>query len=133
MRRVVFQCLSAVGVLIAAAVLDLGPSAAAAYIPVSDAGPFSGLGSDPVDEPPAGPIDPNPDRDRGPTPAGYLQGGGGIAPSGGNASSSSSPAAGVPTRAELPADGLVVYFREPAASTHLSALIDPLLDPPRRA
>lgn len=133
MRRVAFQCVSAVGVLIAAAVLDLGPTARAAYIPVSDPASSVGLGSGPVDAPPAAPIDPNLDRDRVPVPAGHLQGGGGMAPSGGNSSSSSTPVAGVLSRAELPADGLVAYFREPAAAIQLSAFIDSILDPPRRA
>ena len=131
MRRVVFQCVSAFGVLLAAAVLDLGPSARAAYIPVSGICDSHGLGSGPADEPPTNPTDPNLDRE--PTPAGHLQGGGGMAPSGGNSSSSSTPVAGVLSRSELPADGLVVYFRAPTGSLQLSAFIDSILDPPRRA
>jgi hypothetical protein len=119
--------------MIAAAVLDLGPAARAAYITVSDLASSTGPGSGPIDDDTNPPIGPHLDRDPGPAPAGHLPGGGGMAPSGGNSSPSSSPAAGVLTGPELPADGLVVYFREAAASLKLSIFIDSILDPPRRA
>lgn len=128
-RRIVLQFVSAVGVLLIAAVLDFGPTASAAYISV--AGDTASAGSVPTDDTPQNPTDPN--FDRTPIPVGHLQGGGGMAPSGSGPSSGSAPAVGILPRTELPADGLVVYFREPAALFDLTAFIDSILDPPRQA
>lgn len=130
MRRPVLQIVSAVGVLLFAAILDFGPTASAAYI--SMAGEVASAGAGPTDDTPT-PTSPNFDRDRGPIPAGHLQGGGGMAPSGSGPSSGSAPVAGIPPRTELPADGLVVYFREPAARFDLTSYVDSILDPPRQA
>lgn len=131
MRRTVLQFVSAVGVLLAAAALDLGPSAGAAYISMAGDSASAGLGAGPTDDTPTTPTDPNLDRQL--VPIGHLQGGGGMAPSGSGPTSGSAPAVGILPRTELPADGLVVYFREPAAVIQLSAFIDSILDPPRQA
>jgi hypothetical protein len=126
-RRPVLQFVSAVGVLLIAAILDFGPTASAAYISMT--GEVASAGAGPTNDTPT----PNFDRDRGPIPAGHLQGGGGMAPSGSGPSSGSASAVGILPRAELPADGLVVYFREPAALFDLTAYVDFILDPPRQA
>jgi len=58
--------------------------------------------------------------------------GGASAPGSASGPGGSGPV-GILSQTELPAGGLVVYFREPSASLNLSAFIDTLLDPPRQA
>lgn len=132
MRRPVLQIVSAIGVLLIAAILDLGPTASAAYISMAGDAASAGVGAGPTDDTPKPPTDPNLDREHPPIPLGHFQGGG-MAPSGSGPSSGSAPVAGIPPRTELPADGLVVYFREPAALFDLTCYVDSILDPPRQA
>jgi hypothetical protein len=133
LRRPPLQLVSALGTLIALAIFDLGPRAAAAFQTMS-AKPAS-VGLSAADDFNS---QPNPDSDRErdglPTPGVQLQGGGGtMTPSGSGPYSGSVPVAGDLSRTELPSDGLVVYYREPPASLDLSAFIDSILDPPRQA
>jgi hypothetical protein len=133
-RRSGIQFVSAVGVVIALAVFDLGPRAGAAFWPAAGTASAAGYGTlgpttDADSLPPPGPDN---DRTGLPVAADLVPGGGGLsAPSSSGPSSGTSPVAGDLPRTEPPAGGLVVYFREPAARFDLSAFIDSILDPPR--
>lgn len=133
-RRLALQFGTAIAVMIAAAVMDLGPRASAAYVSMADVSVGCGAIAS-SDCTPSTPPNLNSDRERDGLPAlaGYLQGNGGMSSSGSSSSSNTPPVVGNLSRTELPTDGLVVYFREPAASIHLTAFIDSLLDPPRQA
>lgn len=130
-RRFALQLVAAVVAMTVSAVFDLGPRASAAYLSAAaGASAASDLGmGGPTDETPAKvaatPV---------PQPTAYLQQGcGGMTPPSSGPTSSPPPVAGHSAATELPVSGLVVYFREPAASFDLTAFIDPILDPPRQA
>jgi hypothetical protein len=137
LRRCVIQFVSAVGVLVALAIFDLGPRAGAAFLTMAGKAAPAELGATaPADgAPDAAPErQPGGDHDRLPAPAVHLQGGGSMTPpSGSGPSAGSPPVAGELPRTELPSGGLVLTYREPAAAFDLSAFIDSILDPPRPA
>jgi hypothetical protein len=133
-RPIAVRLASAIGVLIAVAVLDVGPRAGAAFQSMTvkpaaaklDAGDPSDAGNPP----------PATGRERGRLPAPGLHhpgDGGGMVPSGSGSSSGSPPVAGYPSRTDLPVGGLVVYYREPAAPLDPSAFNEAVHGPPRRA
>jgi len=131
-RRFALQLVAAVVVLTASAVFDLGPRASAAYLSAA-----AGSGTAATDLGASGPSDDtpakvNPPRDSRPD-ALLQQGCGGMTPPSSGPTSNPPPVAGHSAATELPVSGLVVYFREPAASFDLTAFIDPVLDPPRQA
>jgi len=130
-RRFALQLVAAVVVLTASAVFDLGPRASAAYLPATAGNSAAAdLGaSGPAEDTPA---KVNPPRDSRPD-ALLQQGCGGMTPPSSGPTSNPPPVAGHSAATELPVSGLVVYFREPAASFDLTAFIDPVLDPPRQA
>lgn len=129
-RRFALQLGITIAVVIATAVMDLGPRASAAYVSMADisAGCGTGSSTDSGNYSPDRPL-----LDREPPVAAHLQGGSGMSAPSSSSSSGSVPVAGDLARTELPVDGLVVYFREPAAAIHLTAFIDSILDPPRQA
>jgi len=137
-RRATTQFVAALGLLIGAAVLDLGPRAAADYVAMPAMTEASGgcsLG-DASERDSGTPPNYEPERVRTVWPAqpGLLPDGGGMSPtSSGGSPGGSSPAVAVLSPTEPIRNGLVAYFREPAAAFDLSAFIDPILDPPRRA
>ena len=128
MNRFALQTVSAVGIVIAMAVLDFGPRANAAYLSIGVRQESAGCSTDAT----------NPAREsnlvkRPPVPSAQLQGSGGMSsPVSGPSSGSTAAVAYLPPVLP-PVDGLVVYFREPDAALRLSAFIDSLLDPPRQA
>jgi hypothetical protein len=132
-RRVALQLVFVVGILLVAAILDVGPRATAAYRSMAD---VSGAGLDvPTDQ---GTDLPSKrllgqDQDGLPPIGLHLQGGGGMSAPNSGSASGSAPVFAALTVTELPTSGLVAYFREPPISIHLSAFIDSLLDPPRQA
>jgi hypothetical protein len=134
-NRVAVRLASAIGVLIALAVFDFGPRAGAAYQSMTVKPAAAGLDASAADPGDANPP-PTAGRDRGPLPVPGLHhtgDGGGMVPSGSGSSSGSSPVAGYPSRTELPASGLVVYYREPATPLAPSAFNEAVHGPPRRA
>ena len=134
-RRSAIQFVSALGVLVALAIFDLGPRADAAYRSVAVTAPASDdLGMSSADDAPVPPRELTPAGQKRilPPDALYVPGGG-MAPPNSTTSTDAPPGAGCLPQSEPPAGGLVVYFREPAGSLHLSAFIDSLLDPPRPA
>jgi hypothetical protein len=116
------------------AVMGFGPRASAAYVSMADTTSPGGVCCASSDSPatPVRALNQDQNRDGSPQAA-HLSGGGGMAPSGSGSSFSSPSVLGHLTSVELPASGLVVYFREPAASFDLSKFIDSILDPPRQA
>jgi hypothetical protein len=116
------------------AVVGFGPRASAAYVSMADATSPGGVCCTSSDSPatPVRTLDQSQNHDGSPQAA-HLSGGGGMAPIGTGSSSGSPSVLGHLSSAELPVSGLVVYFREPAASFDLSRFIDSILDPPRQA
>jgi hypothetical protein len=115
------------------AVMGFGPRASAAYVSMADTTSPGGVCCTSSDSPatPARTLDQNHKHDE--FLLAHLSGGGGMAPTGTGSSSGSPSVVGHLSSVELPVSGLVVYFREPAASFDLSRFIDSILDPPRQA
>lgn len=130
MPRFAIQSVLALGVVIASAIFDFGSRAEAAFLKATPSAASMAASTTPDEAP--NPFDPN-ELDKAPPPPLDLQEGGGMSsPStGGNSGSASAP--GLLARFDPPTDGLVVYFREPAASLRFSSFIDSILDPPRAA
>lgn len=133
-RRFAHQLGIAIAVVIATAVMDLGPRASAAYISMADVTEGGGTCTS-ADHQTDEQRNLTPDREPdGKIPVdAHLQGGSGMSAPSSSSSSGSVPVVGALTPIDLPPGGLVVFFREPAASIHLSAFIDSILDPPRQA
>jgi hypothetical protein len=129
-RRFPISVLASVGVLIASAIGDIGPRAAAAYQPVAggsavrveldavvDAGGAADaertakpqLAPDTVRHQPSGSTTTSPTTGHG----------------------GDGPPAGLPQPADRPSPGLVVYFREQSGSLDPTHFIASILDPPR--
>ena len=134
-RRSVAQFASALGVLVALAAFDLGPRACAAYQSVAvNTAAADDLGMSANDVPTL-PRDLTPKNQKRVTQvdALYLPGSGGMTSPTSSSSPDGPPGAGCLPPSDPPADGLVVYFREPAGKLDLSAFVSTILDPPRVA
>lgn len=136
MHRVLVQLVFAMGVLIAAAIADLTPHAAAAYQPitVSTTQPIS-LDADWLVNDTASfePFDPQPSEPFNKLLHGvhHPASAGGSMTLGSSSSSGSSSPTMMPASIELSPPNLIVYMREPSELFHLTAFITSILDPPR--
>lgn len=129
MQRFAVQAVLAVGVVIASSVFDFGSRAEAAYLTTTASSSSSARVCH--NDTPA-PVDPL-ELSRIQPFALDLQGGGGMTSPGSGGGAGSAHAVGLVSRVEPTTDGLVAYFREPAATLHFSTFIDSILDPPRPA
>jgi hypothetical protein len=135
-RRFLLQALVSMGVLVALAILDLGPRATAAYLSMASKQAGAGLDTGMSADDGSASL-PKIDSDRAPnlrvpTPQGDLVRGMSTVPSPSNPSGSPQIAADLaPTTP--PTSGLVAYFRDSPDFLPLSAFLDALLDPPRVA
>lgn len=120
MRRAGMQFVAAVGLLIASAIFNLGPSANAAYLSSADSQASACDGDRELQKSPRTPI-----------AIAELQGCGGMSAPASGPSSVSIASAGILSRVEPPANALVVYLREPSSPLRFSSFIDSILDPPR--
>ena len=128
-RRFARPSLAALGVVIATAVMNLGPTARAGYQPV--AGPVAaGVGLDDDSGPAPHQQSPGDPDDSPAIQARDGSSGGSMAPvpsaAGGHGSS-----AGFVLPAEVPPANLVVYLRQSADRLDLAAYSTSILDPPR--
>jgi hypothetical protein len=120
------------GVLTAAAVVELSPRAAAGYLTVATPQTSTSLGAESGDTDPSAPS-PIANRLYWQQSLPYFtpSQSNGMTSTGTGGSSTDGPPSGMTLLTDLPVGGMAVYYREPSSRLELSRFIDTVLDPPR--